>query len=352
MNNKDIEAKFLVILNELLKIPSPPGREGLTANYIRDRLAGLGYIYETDVAGNVLVRLKAKNPNGSLTIMAAHMDEIAMVVTAITPNGRLRVTNSGGLVPSKLGERMVEVISDYEKNVPGLFSMGSGHDRGVPNGQWTPSWENVYIETGMNTEELSVAGVRVGSPVVPAVEGRGVYCFGTGPEIMCAAWTLDDRAGIAELLIVLEELNNATVILENPLIIAFTVHEEGGCHGAKSLAFKERPEIFIAIDGCPVLEPDGLKLDGRPGVWSKDRLCNYDQNLILDFIRASERANTKLQLAVYNSAASDASAVYNAGLAPRAGLIGHVRANSHGFEVANLSVFSNTVKAILEYLKR
>jgi putative aminopeptidase FrvX len=352
MNSKIIEIKFLSILDELLAIPSPPGREEKTAEFIRKQLDSLGYKHETDATGNVIVRVAAKNPAGALTVMAAHMDEIAMVVVAITPEGDLKVTNSGGLVPCKLGERMVEILTDRDTNINGLFSMGSAHTTEARTGQWAPSWGDVCIKTGLTPTELKAAGVRVGSPAVPIKDGRGSYCFGSKDDPMCAAWTFDDRAGMAELLIVLEELETANITPKNPLMIAFTVHEEGGCHGAKSLAFKEHPEVFISIDGCPVLAPDGLKLDGRPGTWSKDSLCNYDQRLIKDFIIAAEEAGTEMQVAVYDSAASDASAVYNAGLAPRIGFIGHVRTNSHGFEVAKLAVFSNTVKTIVEYIKK
>lgn len=351
MNNKQIEAKFLSILNKLLVIPSPPGREEKTAKFIRTQLASLGYKHETDGAGNVIVRLAAKNPAGALTLLAAHMDEIAMVVTAITAEGDLKVINSGGLVPSKIGERMVEIVTDHDKSIIGCFSMGSTHTPEARSGQWTPSWGDVCIKTGLTPVELKAAGVRVGSAAVPIKDGRGPYCFGSENDPLCAAWTFDDRAGMAALLIVLEEVKKARIVPENPLIIAFTVHEEGGCHGAKTLAFREKPEIFISVDGCPALSGDGLKLDGRPGTWSKDTLCNYDQSLIKDFMKAAERAKTELQVAVYASAASDASAVYNAGLAPRVGFLGHVRTNSHGFEVARLSVFSNTVKTIVEYIK-
>ena len=351
MPSKTIEAKFLSILNQLLAIPSPPGREEKMAAFIRTKLDALGYAHETDAAGNVLVRIAAKNPTGALTLMAAHMDEIAMVVTAISSEGDLKVTNSGGLMPSKIGERMVEIVTDHDTNITGCFSMGSAHTAEALAGRWAPSWSDVCIKTGLTPDELKAAGIRVGSSAVPITDGRGSYCFGSKDDPLCAAWTFDDRAGLAELLLVLEELKTTDFISENPLIIAFTVHEEGGCHGAKTLAFREKPEIFIAVDGCPVLAVDGLKLDGRPGTWSKDLLCNYDQKLIKDFVRAANHAGTDLQIAVYNNAYSDASAVYNAGLAPRVGFIGHVRTNSHGFEVARLSVFSNAVKTLVAYIK-
>jgi endoglucanase len=342
--------KILALLKELLQIPSPSGREEKMVEFTRKKLNSMGYVSETDAIGNIKVRIKGENPEGALTILAAHMDEIAMVVTAITPKGDLKVTNSGGLVPCKIGERMVEVIGDNELNIPGLFSMGSAHTSIARSGCWTPSWEDVCIKTGLSPAELKAAGIRVGSPAVPVKDGRGPYCFGSKTDPMCAAWTFDDRGGIAELLLLLEEMKDLNITPVNPLMIAFTVQEEDGCHGAKFLASEEHPEVFIAVDGCPVL-PGGLELNNRPGAWSKDKLCSYSQHLIKAFAVAAKAAGTELQTAVYDSAASDASAVYNAGLAPNIGLLGHVRTNSHGFELARLSVFSNTVKTLMEYIK-
>ena len=346
-----MQKKFINIFRELISVPSPSGREEKLREIIVKKITQLGYAYEIDAAGNVLVRINDCLTNGPLTVIGAHMDEIAMIVSAIEPNGDLKVTNSGGLVPCKLGEIPVEIVSDKAENIIGVFSMGSAHTDAARNGNWTPGWQDARIKTGLSAKELKTRGVRVGSPAVPVKEVRGPYVFGDSNKPMIAAWTFDDRAGVAELLLVLEELKTAKIVPDNPLIIAFTVHEEGGCHGAKSLAFQERPEIFIAVDGCPVIGEDGLKLDGSPGSWSKDELCNYDQQLIRDFASAAEHADTELQIAVYDSAASDASAVYNAGLAPRTGFIGHVRANSHGFELARLAVFVNTVKTIVEYIR-
>ena len=51
------------------------------------------------------------------------------------------------------------------------------------------------------------------------------------------------------------------------------------------------------------------------------------------------------------NALSDASAVYDSGAAPRIGILGHCRFNSHGFEVAKLSVFPNVVNTLVELFK-
>jgi putative aminopeptidase FrvX len=150
----------------------------------------------------------------------------------------------------------------------------------------------------------------------------------------------------------LREMKKRNIVPARPTIIAFTVHEEGGCHGAKVLAHREKPEVFIAVDGCPMAPGSGLVLDGRPATWSKDAKAHLDQRLMRDFCRAAREAGTELQVVVLGGYAySDATSVYDSGGAPRVGILGHVRENSHGFEVARLSVFDNLHKTLVRFIE-
>jgi putative aminopeptidase FrvX len=94
-----------------------------------------------------------------------------------------------------------------------------------------------------------------------------------------------------------------------------------------------------------------LELDGRPGIWAKDRIALYDPNLIRAFSEAAIAAGTELQPVVFEGAASDASLVsYSLGV-PKIVCIGHVRENSHGYEVSRLSVFDNLLNTLVVFLK-
>jgi putative aminopeptidase FrvX len=93
-----------------------------------------------------------------------------------------------------------------------------------------------------------------------------------------------------------------------------------------------------------------LSLDGRPGVWSKDRRAVYDQRLLKDLCAAALDAGTELQPVAYDASATDASLVYSVGAAARAACVGHVRENSHGYEVARLSVFDNLFKTLVQFI--
>jgi putative aminopeptidase FrvX len=274
------------------------------------------------------------------------MDEIAMVVSSIEPNGELRVNRLGGLYPWKLGEGPLDILGD-RKIVKGVLSMGSTHT--LDASEQSISWETVRIITGLSPDQLDEFGVRPGIPVLPTKERRGPQIFGDENDPLISAWTFDDRMGCVTLLKLLDHLKENSITPYHPTTFAFTTREETGGHGAKYLVRTINPEVFIAIDGCPIPPGSPLKIDGRPGIWSKDRLAQYDQDLIRSLSESAIKAGTSLQPAVYDGAASDASLVSYALGVPKIACIGHVRENSHGYEVARLSVFDNLLNTLIDF---
>ncbi|MCB8976907.1 MAG: M20/M25/M40 family metallo-hydrolase [Ardenticatenaceae bacterium] len=337
----------LQLFSELL-VASPSGREAVLAAIVRQKLTDWEIPHEQDGMGNVLVRLDGRSPQAPLVIYAAHMDEIGLVVTKIDPDGRLQVSRSGGLMPWKLGEGPVEILGD-QAAIVGVLSMGSTHTANAANQAIT--WDDVRVMTGLSPEQLKAAGVRPGSTGVPIRERRGPVLFGDPADPLLGAWTFDDRMGVVALLRLLETLKREAIRPYHPTLMAFTVSEEVGGHGAKSLALREQPEIFISVDGAPMPPGTPLELDGRPAIWSKDRLGHYDQPLLQALCQAARDAGTELQPVVYDSAASDASLVYYAGGAQRIACMGQVRANSHGYEVARLSVFDHMLNTLVQFVR-
>lgn len=335
----------LELFSSLLAVPSPSGWEAMTAALVRSWLDDWGYAPEMDAAGNVFVRLPGRNPEGPLVCYAAHMDEIGLVVQAIDADGSLRVERLGGLFPWKLGEAPVSILGDMA-SIVGVIAMGSGHGTtGTPDLEW----RSLRVLTGLTPEQLAEAGVRPGSPAVPVHAGRGPVVFGDPGDPLVAAWTFDDRMGMVALLRMLEALRHEALQPALPTLVAFTVQEEVGGMGAKVLARRERPDVFIAVDGCPMAPPSTLAIDGRPGVWTHDRLAPYDARLVRDLMLAARSAGTELQPVAYAVSASDASMVFAVGGAPRIACFGHVRENSHGYEVARLAVFDNVLRTLLQF---
>ena len=235
--------------------------------------------------------------------------------------------------------------------MPGVLSYGSMHSTGQKEKREQGiSWKDFHIFTGFSKDELTARGVRPGSTAVPAGKARNAIVFGPPDDPFIAARALDDRGGVMILLQLLESLRRENVTPARPLVLAFTVHEEGGCHGAKVVAHRVKPAVFIAVDICPLPPGAPLTLDDRPAVWAKDTATHYDHGVTTALIAAARAAGTEMQAAVYDLAASDASRAYAAGAAPRAAAVGFVCDNSHGFEVARLSSFQNLVKTLVTFL--
>jgi putative aminopeptidase FrvX len=336
----------LALFAELLSVPAPSGYEQRMAELVRSRVESLGYTQRSDGAGNVIVSVPGERADAPLLCLAAHTDEIGFVVTKIEADGALRVERSGGLYPWKLGEGPVEVIGD-EGSITGILSMGSTHT--ARNNQ-AVEWKDVWVMTGLSPADLATKGIRPGSAGVPVRAVCGPWLFGDPGDPLVAAWTFDDRMGVVALLRLLEELKRQNATPLRPLLVAFTTGEEVGGLGAKVLAQHERPETFIAIDGCPMPPGSPLVLDSRPGIWVKDRVAPYDQQLVRDLCAAARGAGTELQPVAFEQAASDASLVYATGSVQRIACFGHVRENSHGYEVARLSVFENVVKTLAQFV--
>ena len=340
----------LRLFSELLDIPSPSGHEDRMAEFLLSKLESMGFEPEMDAAGNVILRLAGQYPERPTICYAAHMDEIGMTVTQILSDGSLRVDRLGGLIPWKIGETAVTIIGDGDEIV-GMLSMGSGHSPKIVEAG--ASWETSKIITGRSPEALADRGIRVGAAVVPVRGVRGPFVFGDEASPWVGAWTFDNRLAIVSCLQALATMQREGITPQSPLTLVFTVEEEIGCLGAKVFAVRERPDVFIAIDGSPLVPECPVTLDGRPGIRSRDRMATYDQDLLREICQLSAAAGVELQPVVYNRAASDASLVYSIGASPRVACLGYIRDSSHGFEVTPLSTFDHlatTVTALFSQL--
>ena len=94
---------------------------------------------------------------------------------------------------------------------------------------------------------------------------------------------------------------------------------------------------------------DQARVAGADGVG--DRLAPYDPRLIRDLMAAAQAVGTAAQPVAYTVSASDASLVYAAGATARIACFGHVRANSHGYEVARLAVFDNVLRTLVYFAR-
>ena len=112
-----------------------------------------GYRSEQDFAGNVLVRVKGARETGRTVMTVSHMDEIGLVVTGINKDGSLRVHKLGGMLPWKIGERPVDILTDKGDTITGITSFGAGHSQVGKN---EITWERMRIRCCISSRRKSI----------------------------------------------------------------------------------------------------------------------------------------------------------------------------------------------------
>src|SRR4051794_16210668 len=94
----------LALIKEFVAIPGPPGQEGAIRNAVAAQAAGLGYESRVDAKGNLLIPISPQSDGSPRIVVTAHLDEIALMVSSIEADGRIRVVPLGGAYAWKWGE--------------------------------------------------------------------------------------------------------------------------------------------------------------------------------------------------------------------------------------------------------
>lgn len=87
------------LLLELSALTGVSGREGPAAQRLKELLTPYGKV-KTSPLGSIYATVREPKEGGAHVLLAAHMDEIGLVVTYIEENGFLRVAPVGGVGPA------------------------------------------------------------------------------------------------------------------------------------------------------------------------------------------------------------------------------------------------------------
>jgi putative aminopeptidase FrvX len=254
------------------------------------------YVDETyvDTLGN-LIAVKKGSGSGKKVMLAAHMDQIGLIVTNIDENGFLRFSNIGGVSPFNVMHR--EVI--FENGVKGVV----GYETEIEDIK-TLRLNKMFIDIGAGSREAAKKKVNVGDVAVyyaPMTESEGRY-FG------CA---MDDRAGCYVLVETIKALRNSP----HELAFVFTVQEEVGLRGAKTSAYSINPDIGIALDvtltgDTPKSRPMAIKLGAGTAIKVKDSSVIAHPMVKELMIRRAEEAGIPYQLEVLEAGGTDSGAIH------------------------------------------
>lgn len=292
---------MLQMIKELSTLPGISGRENAVRNYIIEKIKDFAE-YKIDPLGNLIVFKKGKKTAKNKVMLDAHMDEVGLIVTAITADGFLKFAKVGGIDTRVMLGRSVKV---GENAVNGVVGIKPVHLVEKDEEAAVPKLDDLYIDIGAKNRQEAEEYVRVGD--------SAWFCsdfveFGDG---FIKSKALDDRVGCA----VLVEMIRSE--LEYDAWFSFSVQEEIGTRGAQASAFTIAPDYAVVVETTTAADISGVKDEKRVCICSKggavsfmDRRTLYDKELFDKAFELAEKNDIKCQVKTMVAGGNDAGAVH------------------------------------------
>lgn len=299
------------LLIALTALPAPTGQEEEVVAWVRRAWEPLGEVTQTPV-GNLFLHLPGP---GKRVLVAAHADELSLIVRSIDADGFLHVIpgerDQFGF-PYFIGSPL-RVLAEGGA-LPGVVATTTGHAQ-TPEQKTrtTLGWDDIFVDVGLTAAECAAKGIRVGTRMVwdPGVRRIGRLLVGKA---------MDDRLGVAVLVALARRLAEGPRRFD--ITLALTVQEEIGMLGASSLARDGRTfDIGFTIDNglagdIPTVSAlhVPMRLGGGPALVHRDSSVHYSRRLIAELRATAEAHNIPVQDAVLFHYSSDGAHLVRQGM--------------------------------------
>jgi endoglucanase len=306
MNDPSRE-KGIELLQKLSQAHGAPGHENEVRRILRTELGEGVY---TDRAGNIFFRREGSSGYPKILI-AAHMDEVGLMVQCIMDDGLIRFIALGGWWTHTLPAKRVRVRTGKGIEIPGVIGAKPPHFLSESEREKVMSIEDMFIDVGArDADEARKFGIRLGNPIVP----DSSFVHMANPDLLLSK-AFDDRAGLS--LVVHAALESAKMSHPNTLVFAGTVQEEMGMRGAKAAASSANPDLAIVIEGAPADDlPSTSKQDrqaimgGGPQVRFMDSSAIMNSKFTEFVIETAEKSSIPIQTAVRRKGGTDAAPIH------------------------------------------
>ena len=190
-----------------------------------------------DKLENVIAIKKGKKGKPKV-MLAAHMDEVGLLVKIITKEGFLKFIKMGGIDDRILLAQKVNIYTDKD-TLPGVIGSKPPHIQKEDERKKIVTYDELFIDVGAeNREDAKKMGIKVGDPV--GFDAKYTE-LGKG-TVMGKAF--DNRAGCAVMIETLKQLEKT----DCTVYAVGTVQEEVGLRGAATAAFGIDPDVALALD--------------------------------------------------------------------------------------------------------
>jgi tetrahedral aminopeptidase len=327
------------LIKKLVETVSPSGYEGPIRQVVRSEVEAMADEIRVDNLGNLIVRL-APQPaqqaaHGLKIMLAAHMDEIGVMVTHVDDGGFVRFIPIGGVRPHTCPGGRVRFLN----GASGIIGVERSEDPGKVSG-----FEQMFIDLGAS--DKAGCPVRVGD--VAAFE-RPFLDLGK----RLVSKTMDDRIGVAVLIEVLRQLGETP----HEVYFVFSVQEEVGLRGATVAAFGLEPDLGLAVDvtawgDTPKSARMEVSLGKGPAIKVRDSSMLADPRVVDWMVRTAEQAGLPYQLEVLEWGGTDAQAIQLSRAGVPAGTLSIPCRYVHSpSEMVDYDDVQNAVRLLVELLR-
>jgi endoglucanase len=325
------------LLKQLTETFGPSGYEENVRKLIRAEVKLYADEIKVDALGSLIVRKKpTKRTKDTKKIMiAAHMDEIGLIVSHVDDNGFIRFSPIGGVFRRYVLGGRVRFLNGTQGVI--------GFDK-LDDVNMLPTLDKVYIDVGSASKKD--CPVKVGDVAAfdrPFTE--------LGDRLV--AKSMDDRAGVLVAIETLRRLKSTP----HDVYFVFTTQEEVGVRGATTSAYGIDPDIGIAVDVTSTGDtPNALKMEmalGKgPCIKFKDVGSISDPRVVQWMIRTAEKNKIPFQREVLLLGGTDARAMQLTRAGVPAGCLSiPVRYVHSPSEMIDYADVQNTVKLLTALLR-
>lgn len=331
-------------ISGLVMCHSPSGAEAEINHFLEAHLKSRQLKYWRDAADNLVIEIPGQDPDRAIAI-TAHKDEIGGIVKAVLADGRVWVRPLGGAYPWVYGEGPVDLLGD-QTTISGILSFGSRHvshesPQKVQQEGVAVAWEDAWVATLQSAEALQEAGIRPGTRMVVGKHRKRPLRLGDH----IASYTLDNKASLALLLALAEELHQ----LPMTVYLVASAKEEVGAIGALYFSQRNHLEALVALEIFPLSTEYPIQTETAPVLLAQDKYGLYDEGLNGQLRRAAAAADIPVQLATISGFGSDGSIAMKFGHVSRAACLSFPTHNTHGYEIAHLGAIANCLPILKHY---
>ncbi len=283
--------KGTMLLERLSNARGVTGQESEVREILTEAVQDRVDEYRVDSLGNLITFKKGQGSRRKQAIkvmLAAHMDEVGLMIVHHEPNGFLRFRKVGGIDDRVL---LSKVVSIGRGKVPGVIGVKPIHLLKPKEREQVIDVESMTIDIGAKTKEEAENLVRIGD----YASFTTVFADIDDNTVMGKA--LDDRAGCAALVELLRR--------EYPFDLygVFTTQEEIGLRGAHVAAFSVAPDCAIVLeatvcDDSPKKRDESptTRLGAGPAITIADKSVIADHRLVNLLIETAKENHIPFQI--------------------------------------------------------